>query len=201
MAERLSALEKFVKAQADAVSIQQVYLQGLHSSKPEEAQTLAACFGYVEQELGLIKAAMKDPVHKQKMLDEAKRMVQSAAQEIKDECSKALVDALSQATVTAVQMQDKFEDRIKTVEAEITQVKIMTASGGSIAPMRTPPGHLPSSSSREVGARRGSLGLRDVRVVALRNRHLRLVVICQGRRVSDTQPQNPSPRHPFSRFR
>ena len=50
------------------------------------------------------------------MLDEAKRMVQSAAQEIKDEYGKAPVDVLNQATVAAVQTQDKIEDRVKTAE-------------------------------------------------------------------------------------
>ena len=34
-------------------------------------------------------------------------------------------------------------------------LKIMAASGGSIAPMRTPLGHLPSSSARESAARPG----------------------------------------------
>ena len=44
LAARLSDLESTVKAQADAVSMQQVYLQGLHSSKPGEVQSLATCF-------------------------------------------------------------------------------------------------------------------------------------------------------------
>ena len=85
---RVNALEIFTKAQADAVSMQQVYLQGLHSSKPEEVQTLAACFAHIDQEIGRIKTKLPQ------VLDDAKRMVQSTAQEIKNEHGKALSDIL-----------------------------------------------------------------------------------------------------------
>ena len=74
-AERLKVVEAALKAQEDQTKQHQAYLQSHHDAKPEDAQTLTGFLKYFDEELNKMKVAMADPMHKQKMMHDAKRMI------------------------------------------------------------------------------------------------------------------------------
>ena len=61
------------------------YLQSAHDAKPGDAQNLAGCFKYADEELNKTKAMMADPARKQKRIDETNKIVQGMAAELKKE--------------------------------------------------------------------------------------------------------------------
>ena len=78
-------MEAALKAQESQMKQHQAYLQNLYDKKPEHAQSLAGCLKYLDEQLSNMKATMADPVHRQKIIDETKQIVQGMAVELKKE--------------------------------------------------------------------------------------------------------------------
>ena len=85
-----------------------------------------------------METTMSDPVRKQKMIDEAKRMIQDIAQELKNDYGGKFKQVGADA-----------DERLKGIESEIMLVKIAVAAGG--APFRAPPGYSRSSAQSGFG--------------------------------------------------
>ena len=110
----MAALDAVVKAQNDRVGAAEAGLKARPALRPKDEQTLQGYFEHLDKELGAIRTAMADPLHKQKILDESKRMVQDMAQSLKVECG----NMLSMAVATTTTQQDKLEERIGTIESD-----------------------------------------------------------------------------------
>ena len=90
--------------------------------KAWEGQTVTGYFENVGTELDQVKTAMADPIYKQKMLDEAKQMVQDMAQELRNDFNGKDLRLQRQdrmATSVGPAQQKQQDDRISGIEAEI----------------------------------------------------------------------------------
>ena len=85
LTERIKITEAVLQAQEDQAKKMTAYLQSARDAKLGDAQNLAGCFKYVDEELNKMKATMAEPVHKQKRIDETKQSVQGMAAELKKE--------------------------------------------------------------------------------------------------------------------
>ena len=121
-AEQVKVLEDVLKAHGDQVKQHEAYLQRLHDAKPEDTQTMAGCLKYLDEELNKMKVVMTDPVHKQKMLDEAKRMMQDVAHEIKTDYD----GKIGQVTGTGFLQHGQTDERIKSIETEVMATQALT---------------------------------------------------------------------------
>ena len=117
-AERIKGMEALLKAHDDLLKAHddqakqhEAYLQRLHNnSKPEDTQNMAGGFKYFDEELNKMKVVMADPVHKQKILDEAKRMMHDALHEIKTDYD----GKIGQVMGTGILQTGQTDERIKT---------------------------------------------------------------------------------------
>ena len=144
-AEQVKVFEAVLKAHGDQVKQHEAYLQRLHDAKPEDTQTMAGCLKYLDEELNKMKVVMTDPVHKQKMLDEAKRMMQDVAHEIKTDYD----GKIGQVAGTGFLQHGQTDERIKSIETEVIVMKIAAAG------LQAPPGYAGAD-----GGLQGSISMR-----------------------------------------
>ena len=78
-----------------------------------------------------MKVVMTDPVHKHKMQDEAKRMMQAVAHEIKTDYD----GKIGQVAGTGFLQHGQTDERIKSIETEVMVMKIAAAG------LQAPPGY------------------------------------------------------------
>ena len=78
-----------------------------------------------------MKVMTSDPVHKQKMMDAAKRMIQDMAQEIKTDYD----NKVSHVAGAGLMQQGKTDERFKSIETEVMVMKIAAAG------LQAPPGY------------------------------------------------------------
>ena len=147
---RLQGALALVDAAVKAVGATEANVNARPALRSEDEQKLKGYFEHIDKELGKIKAAMADPIHKQKILDESKRMVQDMALGVKVEYG----NMLSMAVAVLATQHDKLGERIGAIETayiSTTETPLMSKSGHP-APMRRPPGYSSSSQTQPPAA-------------------------------------------------